>query len=188
MREWRERREDRREKRGCMRGEERKGEERRGSLRPRRRALIVNAHGMHCLGVAAQRNILYYIALYYISIILVWYYVMVCYIIIIIIIIIIIMLYIYIYIYARRASHIAFHAGKEQQTLGIHQRGVRFGVGCSGWGQCYIINQYITSYKSLHPVSTAPPFAECRNIRDIHLYLSTNQYSQYPIQNRYTVF
>ena len=107
MREWRERREDRREKRGCMRGEERKGEERRGSLRPRRRALIVNAHGMHCLGVAAQRNILYYIALYYISIILVWYYVMVCYIIIIIIIIIIIMLYIYIYIYmhdVRRTS------------------------------------------------------------------------------------
>ena len=37
--------------------------------------------------------------------------------------------------------------------------------GCSGLGQYYIVNQCITSYKSLHPVSTAPPFAECRHRR-----------------------
>ena len=39
------------------------------------------------------------------------------------------------------------------------QRGA-VGGGCSGWGWHYIINWYITSYKSLHPVSTAPPFDE----------------------------
>ena len=36
------------------------------------------------------------------------------------------------------------------------------GLGCSGLGQYYIVSQYITSYKALHSVSTAPPFAECR--------------------------
>ena len=34
------------------------------------------------------------------------------------------------------------------------------GRGCSGWGWYYIVNYYITAYNSLHPVSTAPPFAE----------------------------
>ena len=37
------------------------------------------------------------------------------------------------------------------------------GRGCSGLVQYYIVKQDITPYKSLHPVSTAPTFAERRN-------------------------
>ena len=47
-------------------------------------------------------------------------------------------------------------------TSGYSAEGGAVDRGCSGLGQYYIVNQYITSYKSLHPVSTAPPFAECR--------------------------
>ena len=34
------------------------------------------------------------------------------------------------------------------------------GGECSGWRQYYLMTQHLTSYKSLHPVSTAPPFDE----------------------------
>ena len=61
-------------------------------------------------------------------------------------------MYIHIYIYI----HIHIH-----DISIMNSRGAVRG-GCSGWGQCYIINQYITSYKPLHPVSTAPPFDESR--------------------------
>ena len=43
---------------------------------------------------------------------------------------------------------------------GYSSKGGAVGVGCSGWGEYYVVDWYITSYKSLHPVSTAPPFDE----------------------------
>ena len=45
---------------------------------------------------------------------------------------------------------------------GYSAEGGAVGRGCSGLGQYYVVTQYITSYNSLHPNSTAPPFAECR--------------------------
>ena len=50
--------------------------------------------------------------------------------------------------------------------------------GCSGLGQYYIVNQCIMSYKSLHSVSTAPPFAECREAATPN-YLRYYCYYQY---------
>ena len=43
---------------------------------------------------------------------------------------------------------------------GYSLQGGAVGGGCSGLGQYHMINQYTTWYKSLHPVSTAPPFDE----------------------------
>ena len=47
-------------------------------------------------------------------------------------------------------------------AFGYSLQGGAVGGGCSGLGQYYIVKQCITPYKSLYPVSTAPPFAECR--------------------------
>ena len=66
-------------------------------------------------------------------------------------------MYIYIYIYVS-----APRVGKTRtcrfasRSLGIHQRGVQWKQGVV----MYMINHYITSYTSPHPVSTAPPFDE----------------------------
>ena len=48
---------------------------------------------------------------------------------------------------------------------GYSLQGGAVGGGCSGWGWYYIVKWYITPHESLHPVSTAPPFAECRAMR-----------------------
>ena len=49
-----------------------------------------------------------------------------------------------------------------RSVFGYSAEGGAVDGGCSGLGKYYIVNWYITSYNSLHPVSTAPPFAECR--------------------------
>ena len=71
-------------------------------------------------------------------------------------------IYIYIYIYIHIYIYIYIIS---RSPLGIHQRGVAVGGGCSGWGQHHIVKQPMTSCKPLYPVSTAPPFAECRRAR-----------------------
>ena len=73
---------------------------------------------------------------------------------------------IYIYIYIYKGGHELLVAERPipGAVIGHSSKGGAVGGGCSGWGQYYIISQCITSYKSLHPVSTAPPFAECRVI------------------------
>ena len=50
----------------------------------------------------------------------------------------------------------------QRGPTGYSLQGGAVGGGCSGLGQYYTVTQYITPFKSLHPVSTAPPFAECR--------------------------
>ena len=46
----------------------------------------------------------------------------------------------------------------EPAIAGYSAEGGAVGGGCSG----YIVKQPVIECKPLHPVSTAPPFAECR--------------------------
>ena len=74
-------------------------------------------------------------------------------------------IYIYIYIYTQIFLCWALGTSpceREERRDG-YRVFIKWGCsrrGCSGWGKYYIINQCITSYRSPHPVSTAPPFDE----------------------------
>ena len=73
-------------------------------------------------------------------------------------------IYIYICILLRRRNPLCTceTAGLATSLYGYSSKGGAVGGGCSGLGLYYTVKSCITPCKSLHPVSIAPPFAECR--------------------------